>query len=113
MISASLHAWLRARSTSQPRTRIMIRYRRRSDTNRDRAPTRPAAQTAGQHHWDEFWSGAGMRCGKAVEVAHDAPDRLDIRGKGSTRIWPRHSVSLCRTQSLERSRLFGERLLDR
>src|SRR6266851_6263027 len=32
MISASLDAWLRPSSSSQPKTRIMIRYRRRRDT---------------------------------------------------------------------------------
>jgi hypothetical protein len=57
MISASLDAWLRASSTSQPKTRTMIRYRRRSATDRDLAPTRPFTQTAGQHRCDEFWSG--------------------------------------------------------
>jgi hypothetical protein len=55
MSSASFDAWLRA--SSQPKTRIMIRYRRRKDTNRDLAPTRPSDETAGQHHCDEFWSG--------------------------------------------------------
>lgn len=33
MISASFDAWLRASSISQPKTRIVIRYRRRKDTN--------------------------------------------------------------------------------
>ncbi len=34
MISASLDAWLRLSSSIQPKLRIMIRYRRRRDTNR-------------------------------------------------------------------------------
>jgi hypothetical protein len=48
MISASLDAWLRPSSNSQPKTRIMIRYRRRRDTNRDPAPTCSSSQTAAQ-----------------------------------------------------------------
>jgi hypothetical protein len=38
----------------------MIRYRRRRDTNGDLAPTPPPAETAGHHHYDEFWSGTGL-----------------------------------------------------
>ena len=44
MISASLDAWLRPSRTSQPNTRTMIRYSRRTDTNRDLAPTRGQAK---------------------------------------------------------------------
>jgi hypothetical protein len=32
MSSASLDAWLRASNTNQPKTRVMIRYSRRTDT---------------------------------------------------------------------------------
>ena len=39
MISVFLDAWLRPSSSSQPKTRIMIRYSRRRDTNRDPALT--------------------------------------------------------------------------
>ena len=50
MISASLDAWLRPNKTSQPNTRIMNKYSRRTDTNRDRASTRPSRQIAGHGH---------------------------------------------------------------
>lgn len=45
-ISASLYAWMRLSRTSQPKTRVVIMYRRRTDRNRDLAPTRPFGQTA-------------------------------------------------------------------
>jgi hypothetical protein len=41
MSSASFDGWLRASNTSQPNTQIMIRYRRRKDTDPDLAPIRP------------------------------------------------------------------------
>src|SRR5450755_4016040 len=49
MISASLDAWLRL-SSIQPKTRIVIRYRRRRDTNGDHAPGCSSGQTAGGSH---------------------------------------------------------------
>src|SRR5437773_1563291 len=59
MISASLDAWLRPSRTSQPKTRIMIRYSRRTDTNRDLAATHTTGQTAAHGACIEFWSGTG------------------------------------------------------
>jgi hypothetical protein len=53
VISASSDAWLRP-SSSQPKTRTMIRYRRRRDTNRDPAPACPSGQTAGHSRCVEF-----------------------------------------------------------
>src|SRR6266478_246238 len=66
MISASLDAWLRPSRTSQPKTRIMIRYSRRTDTNRDLAPTRSFGQTAAHGPCIEFWSatGSSLRAGR-------------------------------------------------
>src|SRR5215469_10175115 len=46
LISASLDAWLRPSRTSQPDTRTMIKYSRRTDTNRDLASTRRQRQIA-------------------------------------------------------------------
>jgi hypothetical protein len=54
MISASLDAWLRPNKTSQPNTRIMNKYSRRTDTNRDHASTRPTRQIAGHGPCIEF-----------------------------------------------------------
>src|SRR5450755_4955698 len=48
MISTSLDEWLRLSSSSQPKTRIMMRYRRRRDTSRDHASGWPSGQTTGQ-----------------------------------------------------------------
>src|SRR5256885_7977735 len=59
MISASLDAWLRPSRTSQPKTRIMMRYSRRTDTNRDLAATHTTGQTAAHRACIEFWSGTG------------------------------------------------------
>jgi hypothetical protein len=41
-----LEAWLRPGSTSQPKTRTMIRYSSRTHMNRDPAATYPSGQTA-------------------------------------------------------------------
>ena len=59
MISASLDAWPRPSRSSRPKTRIMIRHRRRRDTNRDPALTRSSDQTAVHSLNVEFWSGTG------------------------------------------------------
>src|SRR5215468_5103074 len=45
MISASFDAWLRPSTTSQPKTRIIIRYSRRTGTSRDLAATHSTCQT--------------------------------------------------------------------
>jgi hypothetical protein len=47
MISASFDAWPRLSRRSQPKTRMMVRYRSRISTVRDLAPSRSAGQTAG------------------------------------------------------------------
>src|SRR5207247_4543268 len=44
--TSSLDAWLRPSSTSQPKTRTMIRYSSRTHMNRDPAATCPSGQTA-------------------------------------------------------------------
>src|SRR2546422_228086 len=54
MISESLEAWLRPSRTSQPNTRTMIKYKRRTDTNRDLAPTRRPRQTAAHRPASSF-----------------------------------------------------------
>src|SRR6266581_1881156 len=47
MISASLDAWLRPNRTSQPKTRIMIEYSRRTGISCDLAAPHSICQTAG------------------------------------------------------------------
>jgi hypothetical protein len=54
MISASLDAWLRPSKTSQPNTLTVIKYTRRTDTNRDLAAGHPLGQIAGQVPSAEF-----------------------------------------------------------
>jgi hypothetical protein len=54
MIYASLDASLPPSSTSQPKTRIMIRYSRRRDTSRDLAAIGPSSQFAGHSTYDVF-----------------------------------------------------------
>jgi hypothetical protein len=54
MISASFDAWLRPSKTSQPNPRITIKYRRRTDTNRDLAASRPPGKIAGHVPRAEF-----------------------------------------------------------
>ena len=54
MISAFFDAWPRPSRTSQPDIRTMIRYSRRTDTNRDHAPTRRPRQIAGHRPCTEF-----------------------------------------------------------
>ena len=53
-ISASFDAWLRPSSTSQPNTRTMIRYSRRTSTNRDHSSACRPDQTAAQRACAEF-----------------------------------------------------------
>ena len=60
-ISASLAAWPRLSRYSQPKTRMMVRYRSRIGTVRDLALSRSARQTAGHGLCIEFWSGTGAR----------------------------------------------------
>ena len=59
MISASLDAWLRPSSTSQPKTRTMIRYSSRTHMNRDPAATYPSGQTAAHSTCGKLWSSTG------------------------------------------------------
>jgi hypothetical protein len=54
MISASLDASLRPSSTSQPKTRTMIRYSSRTHMNHDLAATSPSGQAAGHSTCGEF-----------------------------------------------------------
>jgi hypothetical protein len=53
-ISAYFDAWLRPSRTSQPNTRTMTRYSRRTGTNRDLASTCWPGQTAAQRPCAEF-----------------------------------------------------------
>src|SRR5690349_4173215 len=57
MISASLDAWPRPSRTSHMKTRVMIRYNRRTGTSRDLAATRSTCQTTAHGPCAEFWSG--------------------------------------------------------
>src|SRR5450631_4001287 len=61
MISASLAAWLRLSSTSQPKTRIVIRWSSRTHMNRDLAATGPSGQTAGHSTYASFEAVHGGR----------------------------------------------------
>src|SRR5450759_5758423 len=68
MISASFDAWPRPSRSSQPKTRMTVRYRSRIGTDRELASSRSAGQTAGHRHRSEFWSSTGV-CGLRAQIA--------------------------------------------
>src|ERR1017187_7970045 len=95
MISASFDAWPRLSRRSQPKSRMMVRYRSRISTVRDLAPSRSAGQTAGHGLRIEFWSGTRSR-----------PSPRAHRAQRQPTCQPRHQP--VRTEQLARADREGE-----
>jgi hypothetical protein len=90
-ISASLAAWPRLSRYSQPKTRMMVRYRSRIGTVRDLASSRSARQTAGHGLCVEFWSGTGLgRPAARTGTCLPGWPWVSRAGTGLRR-WPGHS----------------------
>jgi hypothetical protein len=88
-LSASLCAWLRPSSTSQPKTRIVIRQSSRTRMNGDLAADRSPGETTGYNLYIKFWSSTGTN--SASRMRHLKP-RLSL-GHHSARLQSLRSSS--------------------